>query len=214
MITQSQIFTGFQAVVDVIAENKDYLTELDAVIGDGDHGINLDRGFQQVKTQLPRLQSQDIGMIFQTVSMTLISKVGGASGPLYGTMFLRASLVTTDKSELDGADMVHIFQAFVDGVVTRGKATLGDKTMLDTLQPAAETIKSAIASGIDLPEALQQALNAAHAGMNQTLMLVARKGRASYLGQRSQNHLDPGAVSTYLILAALFQDYIKSISAP
>ena len=205
MITQPQILTGLQAVVTVIAENQDDLTELDAAIGDADHGINLHRGFQKVKTQLQTLENKDIGSIFKTVSMTLISSVGGASGPLYGTMFLRASVVTAGKSELNATDVVKLFQAFVAGVVGRGKATVGDKTMLDALQPAADTLEQAIGSGSHLSDALQQAIQAAEAGMNQTFPLVAKKGRASYLGERSKDHLDPGAVSTYLILKALFQ---------
>ncbi|MGB3532488.1 MAG: dihydroxyacetone kinase subunit DhaL [Microcoleaceae cyanobacterium] len=204
MLTQSQILQGFQNIITVITENKDNLTELDAAIGDGDHGINLNRGWQKVQTQLPSLKDKDIGGIFKTVSMTLISTIGGASGPLYGTMFLRASMVTIGKSELNESDMVKLFQAFVEGVVTRGKAAVGDKTMLDTLQPAAAAFEASIASGNTLPNALQQAIQAAENGMNQTFPLVAKKGRASYLGERSKNHLDPGAVSTYLILKALF----------
>ncbi len=204
MLTQAQILQGFQNIVTAIAENKDYLTELDAAIGDGDHGINLNRGFQKVQTQLPSFTDQDIGSIFKAVSMTLISTVGGASGPLYGTMFLRGSMVTTGKSELNESDVVKLFQAFVEGVVTRGKATVGDKTMLDALQPAADTLEQAVASGSHLSDALQQAIQAAEDGMNQTFSLVAKKGRASYLGERSTYHLDPGAVSTYLILKALF----------
>jgi dihydroxyacetone kinase-like protein len=205
MITQAQILQGLQAVITVIEDNKDYLTELDAAIGDADHGINLHRGFQKVKTQLSSFTDQDIGNIFKGVSMTLISSVGGASGPLYGTMFLRASQVTAGKLELNGSDVVKLFQAFVEGVVTRGKATVGDKTMLDALQPSAEAIEQAVASGSDLSAAIQQAIKAAETGMNQTFSLVAKKGRASYLGERSKDHLDPGAVSTYLILKALFQ---------
>ncbi|MGB3405243.1 MAG: dihydroxyacetone kinase subunit DhaL [Microcoleaceae cyanobacterium] len=206
MIDKAQILQGFQNIITVIAENKDYLTELDAAIGDGDHGINLNRGWQKVQTQLPTLTNQDIGSIFKAVSMTLISSVGGASGPLYGTMFLRASMATTGKSELNQSDLVKVFQAFVEGIVTRGKATVGDKTMLDTLQPAADAVEAAMISGNSLSEILQQAIIAAEEGMNQTYSLVAKKGRASYLGERSKDHLDPGAVSTYLILKALFQD--------
>jgi dihydroxyacetone kinase-like protein len=206
MITQAQILQGFQNIITVIAENKDYLTELDAAIGDGDHGINLNRGWQKVQTQVTTLTNKDIGSIFKAISMTLISSVGGASGPLYGTMFLRASLVTTGKSELNQSDLAQVFQAFVEGIVSRGKAALGDKTMLDTLQPAADAVEAAILSGNSLSETLQQAIIAAEKGMNQTFSLVAKKGRASYLGERSKDHLDPGAVSTYLILKALFQD--------
>jgi dihydroxyacetone kinase-like protein len=205
MITQAQILQGLEAVITVIEENKDDLTELDAAIGDADHGINLNRGFQKVKTQLSTFTDKDIGSIFKAVSMTLISSVGGASGPLYGTMFLGGSQVSVGKLELNPSDLVNLFQAFVEGVVTRGKATIGDKTMLDALQPAADALEQAIASGSDLSAAIQQAIEAAKLGMNQTFSLVAKKGRASYLGERSKDHLDPGAVSTYLILKALFQ---------
>jgi dihydroxyacetone kinase-like protein len=176
MITQAEILQGLQAVITVIEDNKDYLTELDAAIGDADHGINLSRGFQKVKTQLSTFTDQDIGSIFKAVSMTLISSVGGASGPLYGTMFLRGSQVTSGKSELNASDVVKLFQAFVEGVVTRGKATVGDKTMLDALQPAAEAIEQAVASRNDLSAAIQQAIKVAETGMNQTFPLVAKKG--------------------------------------
>ena len=138
-----------------------------------------------------------------TVSMTLISSVGGASGPLYGTMFLRASAAVAGKLELADEDMVSLLQAAVDGVVQRGKANLGDKTMLDALSPAADAFKQAVANGASTQEALQQAVTAAEQGMNNTIELVAKKGRASYLGDRSSGHLDPGATSTYFILKTL-----------
>ena len=209
-VTKQQILDWLQAVARTIAENKDYLTELDAAIGDADHGINLDRGFQKVTPQLPQLETKDIGNILKTVSMTLISSVGGASGPLYGTFFLRASTVVMGKEELTPTELADLLQAGVAGVVQRGKANLGDKTMLDALSPAATTFAESVAEGNTIEEALKQAVQAAETGMKQTIPLIAKKGRASYLGERSVGHQDPGATSSYLILAVL----LESLSTP
>jgi dihydroxyacetone kinase-like protein len=205
MVTKQQIIQWLQAVAVVLEQNKDYLTELDAAIGDADHGINMNRGFQKVVSQLSSVADQDIGSILKTVSMTLISSVGGASGPLYGTLFLRASTAVAGKSELSDEDLVALLQAGVDGVVQRGKANLGDKTMLDALSPASDAFKQAVAKGASTQSALQQAVAAAEQGMKDTIPLVAKKGRASYLGDRSANHQDPGATSTYLILKTLLE---------
>jgi dihydroxyacetone kinase-like protein len=205
MVSKEQIIQWIQAIALVLEQNKDYLTELDAAIGDADHGINMNRGFQKVISQLPSVADKDIGSILKTVSMTLISSVGGASGPLYGTMFLRASTAVAGKSELTDEDMVALLQAAVDGIIQRGKANLGDKTMLDALSPASDTFKQAVAKGVSTQEALQQAVTAAEEGMKNTIPLVAKKGRASYLGDRSANHQDPGATSAYLILKTLLE---------
>ncbi|NES64430.1 MAG: dihydroxyacetone kinase subunit L [Okeania sp. SIO2D1] len=203
MVNKEQIIQWLEAVATVLEENKDYLTELDAAIGDADHGINMNRGFQKVLTQLPTVANKDIGSIFKTVSMTLISTVGGSSGPLYGTLFLRASAVVTGKSELTSEDMAKVFAAAVEGVVQRGKANLGDKTMLDALSPAANTFTEAVANGSSFLESLKQAVDAAESGMKNTIPMLAKKGRASYLGDRSIGHQDPGATSIYLILKTL-----------
>ncbi len=205
MVTKEQILQWLQAVAVTLEENKDYLTELDAAIGDADHGINMNRGFQKVVSQLPSVAEQDIGSILKAVSMTLISSVGGASGPLYGTLFLRASTVVTGKQELTSEDIVALLQATVDGVVQRGKANLGDKTMLDALSPAVEAFKQAVEGGASTQEAMQLAVAAAEQGMKNTIPLVAKKGRASYLGERSSGHPDPGATSTYLIFKTLLE---------
>jgi dihydroxyacetone kinase-like protein len=205
MVSKEQIIQWIQAIALVLEQNKEYLTELDAAIGDADHGINMNRGFQKVISQLPSVADKDIGSILKTVSMTLISSVGGASGPLYGTMFLRASTAVAGKSELTDEDMVALLQAAVDGIIQRGKANLGDKTMLDALSPASDTFKQAVANGASTQEALQQAVAAAEEGMKNTIPLVAKKGRASYLGDRSANHQDPGATSAYLILKTLLE---------
>lgn len=205
MVTKEQILQWLQSVATVIEQNKDYLTELDSAIGDADHGINMNRGFQKVVSQLATVADKDIGSIFKTVSMTLISSVGGASGPLYGTMFLRGSTAVANKSELIDEDMVLLFEAFVDGVVQRGKANLGDKTMLDSLAPATEAFKQAIATNLTTVEALQKAVAAAEEGMKNTIPIVAKKGRSSYLGDRSAGHQDPGATSVYFILRTLLE---------
>lgn len=205
MITQQQIWQWLQSVATVMKDNKDYLTTLDAAIGDADHGINMNRGFQKVLDQLPSVFDQDIGTIFKTVSMTLLSTVGGASGPLYGTLFLKLSTAFAGKWELNDQDMVRFFKSAIDGIVTRGKAQLGDKTMLDTLIPASETFEDAIAQGATLEKALKLAINSAELGMKNTIPLIARQGRASYLGDRSINHQDPGATSVYLLLFSLGQ---------
>jgi dihydroxyacetone kinase-like protein len=205
MVSKEQIIQWIQAIALVLEQNKNYLTELDAAIGDADHGINMNRGFQKVISQLPSVADKDIGSILKTVSMTLISSVGGASGPLYGTMFLRASTAVAGKSELSDEDLVALLQAAVDGIIQRGKANLGDKTMLDALSPASDAFKQAVANGASTQEALQQAVTAAEEGMKNTIPLVAKKGRASYLGDRSANHQDPGATSAYLILKTLLE---------
>jgi dihydroxyacetone kinase-like protein len=205
MVAKEQIVQWLQAVAVVLEQNKDYLTELDAAIGDADHGSNMNRGFQKVVSQLPGVADKDIGNILKTVSMTLISSVGGASGPLYGTMFLRASTVVAGKQELTSEDMGALLEAAVDGVIQRGKATLGDKTMLDALSPAKNVYLLAVADGASTQEALQQAVAAAEQGMKNTTPLVAKKGRASYLGDRSIGHQDPGATSAYLILKTLLE---------
>ena len=203
MVTNKQILQWLHSVAIAIKENKDYLTELDAAIGDADHGINMNRGFQKVKDKLVSVADGDIESILKTVSMTLISGVGGASGPLYGTLFLRASMAVKGKQELSEEDMADLLQSGLDGVVQRGKANLGDKTMVDALAPAVAAFKQAIAAGSTTVEGLKKAVAAAEEGMKSTIPLVAKKGRASYLGERSAGHQDPGATSSYLILQVL-----------
>jgi phosphoenolpyruvate---glycerone phosphotransferase subunit DhaL len=203
-MTKEQILQWLRAFATVVEENKQYLTELDAAIGDADHGINMDRGFKKVVTQLPSVADKDIGSILKTVSMTLISSIGGASGPLYGTLFLRASASVTDKQELTTGDMLEMLQAGLDGVLSRGKAQLGDKTMIDALSPAVEAFRQAVGEGKDMREAMEKAVEAGEQGMKDTIPMLAKKGRASYLGERSMGHQDPGATSCYLMLNSLF----------
>jgi dihydroxyacetone kinase-like protein len=203
MITKEHIVQWLEKVATVIEANKDYLTQLDAAIGDADHGANMSRGFKKVMSQLPNVADKDIGNILKTTGMALISSVGGAGGPLYGTLFMRAGMAIDAKHELTGEDMITFLQAAVDGVVQRGKARLGDKTMLDALAPASDAFKEAIEAGEDSVEALRKAVAAAEQGKKDTIPMLAKKGRASYLGERSVGHQDPGATSSYLILKAL-----------
>jgi len=201
-VTRDEALEWIKACAKVVAENRDYLTQLDAAIGDADHGANMDRGFRAVLNKMAEVSDKDIGTIFKTVGMTLISTVGGAGGPLYGTFFLQAGMKTAGKMELTPADWSAVLEAALNGVVMRGKAELGDKTMVDALTPALKTLKQAVDTGVPFNEALKQSADAARQGMEGTIPLVARKGRASYLGERSAGHQDPGATSSYLILKA------------
>jgi dihydroxyacetone kinase-like protein len=198
-ITRDKIITWLETFAAKLAENKEYLTELDSPIGDADHGVNMDRGFQAVLSKLPSVSNQDIGSVFKSVGMTLVSTVGGASGPLYGTYFMQLGMVTNGKLELTLEDWISAVESGLDGVVRRGKANPGDKTMIDALLPGLEALKAAAAKGEGISEALQAATAAAEQGMKDTIPLVAKKGRASYLGERSAGHQDPGATSTFLM---------------
>ncbi|MHC5938718.1 dihydroxyacetone kinase subunit DhaL [Nostoc sp.] len=205
MVSQAQILQWLQAYATEIEQNKAYLTELDAAIGDADHGINMDRGFKKAIAQLPTVAEKDIGNILKAVSMTLISSIGGASGPLYGTWFLRASTAVIGKQELTEQDVLGILQAGLDGVLQRGKAQLGDKTMVDVLSPAVAAFRQAVGESKGTLEAMQQAVAAAQIGLQETIPMQAKKGRASYLGERSIGHQDPGGTSAYLMLKSLLR---------
>ncbi len=199
-IHRDDILAWVRASAGVIAENKTYLTELDAAIGDADHGANMDRGFKAVVIKLAENSDKDIGTIFKTVGMTLLSTVGGAGGPLYGTFFLQAGMKSAGKMELNLQDWAEALEAALSGVVMRGKAEPGDKTMVDALLPAVDSLKESLAANAPLNTALEQSAEAARLGMLATIPWVARKGRASYLGERSAGHQDPGATSSYLLL--------------
>jgi dihydroxyacetone kinase-like protein len=201
-ISSEDVLAWLAACAAAMAENRDYLIELDAAIGDADHGANMDRGLKAVLDKLPGLAGSDIGAILQAAGMTLVSTVGGAGGPLYGTFFLQAGMSTAGKSELSLADWTDALQAAIEGVRQRGKAVAGDKTMLDALLPAFQALQYAQETQTALPLALRESAEAARQGMQATIPLVARKGRASYLGERSAGHQDPGATSSYLILKA------------
>jgi phosphoenolpyruvate---glycerone phosphotransferase subunit DhaL len=181
-----------------VAENRSYLTKLDGAIGDGDHGTNMDRGMKKALERLQGTDGDDIGASLKAVGMALVSSVGGAAGPLYGTFFMQMGQSAAGRSELDLAGFTDAFDAGIQGVVKRGKAEPGDKTMLDALKPALEALRGA---GDDDPAAaLGRAAQAAQQGMEATVPMVARKGRASYLGERSAGHQDPGATSSHLLL--------------
>ncbi|MGN5734163.1 dihydroxyacetone kinase subunit DhaL [Arthrobacter psychrochitiniphilus] len=189
----------------VIAENRMALIELDRVIGDGDHGENMDRGFSAVLAKLDAEPPATPGAAFKLVAMTLMSKVGGAAGPLYGTAFLRAATAVGDAAELDSNTLAAALAAARDGVVARGKASVGEKTMIDAWTPAVDAASAAAASGATPAALLAAAATAAEAGSVTTDPLIARKGRASYLGERAIGHRDPGSVSSALILRAAAQ---------
>jgi phosphoenolpyruvate---glycerone phosphotransferase subunit DhaL len=202
-ITTEDILRWLRQLAHVLHENRDYLTQLDSSIGDADHGINMDRGFKAVMDKLPGVANMDIGSILKTVGTTLVSTVGGASGPLYGTAFLRAGMATSGKHELYEADVITMLAAALEGIKARGKAQPGEKTMVDALTPALAAAKEAEAQNLGLSEMLRRVSSAAEAGMKATIPLMATRGRASYLGERSIGHQDPGATSSWLILKTL-----------
>jgi phosphoenolpyruvate---glycerone phosphotransferase subunit DhaL len=186
-----------------IGTNKEQLTELDSAIGDGDHGINMDRGMSAVLGKVDTADhDQDIGALLKTVGMTLVSTVGGAGGPLYGTLFMQMGTALPGKAVIGPDDWTAALDAAVSGVQARGKAEPGDKTMIDALIPARDALKTALVGGASFEDALKLSADAAGQGMRDTIPLVARKGRASYLGERSAGHQDPGATSSHLLLEA------------
>ena len=195
------VLRWIRAFAAQVEANKEQLTSLDAAIGDGDHGINMDRGMSAVLAKLDAAtEEQDIGALLKTVGMTLVSTVGGAGGPLYGTLFLQMGTAVSGKDQLDPDDWAAALEAGIAGVQARGKAEPGDKTMIDALIPGRDALKSALAEGASFEDALRQSADAAGQGMRDTIPLVARKGRASYLGERSAGHQDPGATSSHLLL--------------
>jgi phosphoenolpyruvate---glycerone phosphotransferase subunit DhaL len=202
-MTNEDILRWLERIADVLHENAAYLTQLDSAIGDADHGINMDRGFTAVRAKFPTMATMDIATQLKTVGTTLVSTVGGASGPLYGTAFLRAGVAVAGKQQLGPADMVALLEAFLGGIVARGKAHPGEKTMVDALTPALAAAKQALNDGLPLKELSSRATQAAEEGMKATIPLLATKGRASYLGERSVGHQDPGATSSWLILRSL-----------
>ncbi|MGM1018203.1 MAG: dihydroxyacetone kinase subunit DhaL [Actinomycetota bacterium] len=188
---------------DAVTEKRDWLTELDSAIGDADHGANMARGMSAVADKLEAGAPETADALLKTVGMTLVSSVGGASGPLYGTFFLRMGASAGAVAELDAPALAAALRAGLEGVIARGKAAAGDKTMIDAMAPAVDALDAAIEAGEDATAATRSAADAAAAGRDATLPLVARKGRASYLGERSVDHLDPGAASTAILFATL-----------
>lgn len=199
----ANIITAIGALADIIIANKEKLTEIDAVIGDADHGSNMARGFEAVRAKLATAGADDIGAVLKLVGATLVSTVGGASGPLYGTAFMRAGGAAQGQSSVDGTLAVEMLAAAIGGIKDRGKAVRGEKTMLDALEPAYEALQEGLKAGKTLAESLELAAAAAAAGVEYTKTIIATKGRASYMGERSLGHQDAGATSSYLMLAAL-----------
>ena len=200
MADVNKVLDIIKKIDETIEENMHFLTELDNVIGDGDHGINMARGFKAVRETLPTLDGKDIGTILNTVGMKLLSTVGGASGPLYGTFFMKAGKVMKGKMEMDMNDFLAVLDEGIQGVQKRGKAVVGEKTMIDAMIPAYDAIKASFEADGDVKKAFDAGVAAAEEGIEYTKTIIATKGRASYLGERSIGHQDPGATSFTLML--------------
>ncbi|WP_368911106.1 dihydroxyacetone kinase subunit DhaL [Proteus vulgaris] len=202
-LTQAQIILWLQQCAQLFEQNSDYLTDLDREIGDADHGLNMNRGFRKVQEKLPEFEGQDIGTILKTTGMTLLSNIGGASGPLFGTFFIRAAKPTASLQTLELNQLVEMITEGVEGIVSRGKAEPNDKTMCDVWWPVVESLKHANEQNLSIKEALTQAQVVAEKAAENTIPMQARKGRASYLGERSIGHKDPGSASVVLMIQAL-----------
>lgn len=206
VITMEQLADWLRRFRNLVIKNQTQLTELDSAIGDADHGINMARGMTAVIDKLDGHQPPHANELFKIVAMALVTSVGGASGPLYGTFFLRFGGATGAATELDIEALAMALDAGLTGIMERGKAEPGDKTMVDALSPAVDAMEAVIKSGGDLATAVTSAREAAAAGRDATVPMVARKGRASYLGERSAGHMDPGAVSMSLLFDALAEE--------
>ncbi|MCM2368023.1 dihydroxyacetone kinase subunit DhaL [Proteus terrae] len=202
-LTQAQIILWLQQCAQLFEQNSDYLTDLDREIGDADHGLNMNRGFRKVQEKLPEFDGQDIGTILKTTGMTLLSNIGGASGPLFGTFFIRAAKPTASLQNLELNQLVEMVTEGVAGIVSRGKAEPNDKTMCDVWWPVVESLKQSNEQNLSIKEALNQAQIVAERAAENTIPMQARKGRASYLGERSIGHKDPGSASVVLMIQAL-----------
>jgi len=202
MATKSDVLDFIRIYADKMVEHRQELTDYDQAIGDGDHGINMSRGFKAVIEKLPAVYEKNIDEILKTVGMTLVSTVGGASGPLYGSAFMKAGAAVKGKDELSNEDIILAFDEAVGGIQFRGKAVEGEKTILDSMIPAIKAIKASIADGKSMAEALVDGEKAAWDGVEYTKTIIATKGRASYLGERSIGHQDPGATSMAYVFQA------------
>lgn len=196
-------------VSEKIDKNKEYLTELDAAIGDGDHGLNMSKGFKAVSDKLLSEEDDNIGNILKKTGMTLVSNVGGASGPLYGTAFMKASMALKDKKEMNINDFLSALKLALEGIKSRGKSTEGEKTIIDALSPAIKSMEDSIKNGDSYIEVLEKGKDAALEGVEFTKTIKATKGRASYLGDRSIGHQDPGATSCFYILETIYEEAKK-----
>ncbi len=202
-LTKQQVVDWLMRCGEVFSRERDFLTQLDTEIGDADHGLNMNRGFNKVVEKLPSVADKDIGFILKNTGMTLLSSVGGASGPLFGTFFIRAAQAANAKQSLDLAELQQVMQEGIDGVVMRGKAEPGDKTMCDVWWPVVESLGQSAQQNLSVAEALQRAADSAERAVESTITMQARKGRASYLGERSIGHQDPGATSVMLMMKTL-----------
>ncbi|VEI21296.1 PTS-dependent dihydroxyacetone kinase, ADP-binding subunit dhaL [Serratia plymuthica] len=202
-LTKQQVVDWLMRCGEVFTRERDFLTRLDTEIGDADHGLNMNRGFNKVVEKLPSVADKDIGFILKNTGMTLLSSVGGASGPLFGTFFIRAAQAANAKQSLDLAELHQMMQEGVEGVVMRGKAEPGDKTMCDVWWPVVESLGQSAQQQSSVAEALQRASELAEQAVEGTIIMQARKGRASYLGERSIGHQDPGATSVMLMIKTL-----------
>lgn len=207
MTDSSKVLEILRQMAQTIEAHKEELTELDQPIGDSDHGINMARGFQAVEQKLSGLEGKDIGTVLKTTGMTLVSTVGGASGPLYGTAFMKAGMETAGKNEIGLEDFLKLLDTAIQGVMMRGKAVEGEATMLDAMLPSLRAMKEAFAKGMSTGETLRAGVKAAWAGAEHTKDLVATKGRASYVGERGLGHQDPGATSYSYLLEAVARAY-------
>ncbi|ABK60518.1 dihydroxyacetone kinase subunit DhaL [Clostridium novyi] len=208
-LTGKQVIDILGKISEKIEENKEYLTELDASIGDGDHGLNMTKGFKAVVDKLKDDDGSNIGNILKKAGMALVSNVGGASGPLYGTAFMKAGAKLNRKSQIDINDFLEALKEALTGIKMRGKADIDDKTMIDTLVPAIDVLEKALNEGKNDLDILKDVKDAAFKGVEHTKEIVAKKGRASYLGERSIGHQDPGATSCALILESIYEEVKK-----
>ena len=211
-ITIDEFKQAFIQIADKIEQEKEYLSELDRALGDGDHGVTMSIGWQAVKKKLDEWQGQDPGELCKVVGMTFLNAVGSTVGPLYATAFIRGGAVLQGKTELSEEDIIQFWDAAVKGMVDRGKAKIGEKTMIDTWLPAIVALKEAKEEGNTLMDCLQAAVTAGEAGMKSTTDMLSQKGRSSRLGDRALGHQDPGATSAYLILETFF-NAVKSIKS-
>lgn len=203
VISKEDVIRFLERAAELLNQNKDFLTQLDSAIGDADHGINMDRGFAKIMSSLNSVKDKDIGSILRTCSMALVSSVGGAAGPLYGTAFMYAAKVLDKKEELTPEELLQALKAALEGIQARGRATEGEKTMVDAIAPALRAFEEKLRAGASLKEILQATVRAAEEGVKNTIPMKATKGRASYLGERSIGHQDPGATSSYLLFKAM-----------
>lgn len=202
----TNVINILQKIADMVESEKAFLTELDNVIGDGDHGINLARGFHEVEKKLDSLKEKDIGTLLKTVGMTLVSTVGGASGPLYGTAFMKSGQAMAGKTDIQLNDFLECLQVSIEGIQMRGKSTTGEKTMLDAMVPSLVAMQKEAETQTSPKDVFAAGVKAAEEGVEYTKTIIATKGRASYLGERSIGHQDPGATSFTYILKVIYDN--------